>query len=100
MMRTCCAVLPPSPRGYFDVTKAGTVRAPLGPHARECAARRRAGRRRDRGAVAGVEIAQVKQGDWFFTGELFSEEERPGFSDFLASRARAGWRRFSTMRSR
>jgi glycosyltransferase involved in cell wall biosynthesis len=23
--------------------------------------------------------------DWFFTGELFSEEERPGFSEFLAA---------------
>ena len=28
----------------------------------------------------------VRPDDWFFTGELFSEEERPGFSDFLASR--------------
>jgi len=24
-------------------------------------------------------------GDWFFTGELFAEEERPGFTDFLAA---------------
>ncbi len=28
----------------------------------------------------------VRPDDWFFTGELFSEEERPGFSEFLASR--------------
>jgi glycosyltransferase involved in cell wall biosynthesis len=26
------------------------------------------------------------EGDWFFTSELFSEEERPGFSSFLAHR--------------
>jgi len=29
---------------------------------------------------------QVKPDDWFLTGELFSEEERPGFSEFLAAR--------------
>src|SRR5882724_6273708 len=28
----------------------------------------------------------VQPGDWFLTGELFSEEERPGFSEFLRAR--------------
>jgi hypothetical protein len=29
----------------------------------------------------------MSAGDWFFTAELFSEEERPGFSAFLAARS-------------
>ncbi len=29
----------------------------------------------------------ARQDDWFFTSELFSEEERPGFSEFLEKRA-------------
>jgi glycosyltransferase involved in cell wall biosynthesis len=28
----------------------------------------------------------VQGGDWFLTGELFSEEERPGFSEFVRAR--------------
>ena len=30
---------------------------------------------------------QMRPGDWFLTGELFSEEERPGLTEFLALRA-------------
>lgn len=29
---------------------------------------------------------RIRADDWFLTGELFSEQERPGLSDFLASR--------------
>ena len=31
--------------------------------------------------------AGVTRDDWFFTAELFSEDERPGFSAFLQQRA-------------
>lgn len=74
---------------FLDTTKTGTaghrsgltrvgtrLRAALGARATAC--RWDPGRR----ALAGGAPAD---GDWFFTPELFSEDERPGFSAFLAS---------------
>ena len=70
---------------YFDVTKAGTAGHRSG-------LMRVSARLADGLGAAAQEIRwpawnhAVRSDDWFFTGELFSEEERPGFSDFLASR--------------
>jgi len=70
---------------FFDVTKAG----PTG---------HRSGLMRVSARLAGglgsaaTEVRwpawdrAVHADDWFLTGELFSEEERPGFSEFLATR--------------
>ena len=70
---------------YFDITKAGSsghrsglmrvsarLAAGLGPAATEV-------RWPEWNRAAGAD-------DWFFTGELFSGEERPGFAEFLAAR--------------
>ena len=70
---------------YFDVTKAGTAGHRSG-------LMRVSARLADGLGTAATEVRwpawkrAVKPDDWFFTGELFSEEERPGFSDFLAAR--------------
>ena len=70
---------------FFDVTKAGTTG-------------HRSGLMRVSARLAGglgpaaTEVRwpawdrAVRADDWFLTGELFSEEERPGFGDFLATR--------------
>ncbi len=69
---------------YFDVTKAGSSGHRSG-------LMRVSARLADGLGAAATEVRwpEWKQGvrtdDWFFTGELFSEEERPGFSDFLAA---------------
>ena len=69
---------------FFDVTKAGgsghrsglmRVSARLADGLREAATEIR---------WPTWDRAEVRPDDWFFTGELFSEEERPGFSAFLA----------------
>lgn len=69
---------------FFDVTKAGgaghrsglmRVSACLADHLREVVTEVRWGQ---------WDRSTVKAEDWFFTGELFSEEERPGLSAFLA----------------
>jgi glycosyltransferase involved in cell wall biosynthesis len=71
---------------FFDVTKSG-------------GAGHRSGLLRVRARLAdelGDSVREVSwtswdrsmsAGDWFFTAELFSEEERPGFSAFLAARS-------------
>lgn len=77
---------------YFDITKTGTaghrsgltrvssrLRDGLGGAATEVSWRE--GRLRSNGKKA--EPVTLGAGDWFFTSELFSEEERPGFSAFL-----------------
>jgi glycosyltransferase involved in cell wall biosynthesis len=70
---------------YFDVTKAGTAGHRSG-------LMRVSAHLADSLGVAAQETRwpewnhAVRAGDWFLTGELFSEEERPGFSEFLASR--------------
>jgi glycosyltransferase involved in cell wall biosynthesis len=70
---------------YFDVTKAGGAGHRSG-------LMRVSGRLRDGLAGAATEVRwsawdrAVQPGDWFLTGELFSEEERPGFSEFLRQR--------------
>ena len=70
---------------YFDVTKAGKAGHRSG-------LMRVSGRLADGLGTAAREITwpawdhAVRGEDWFFTGELFSEQERPGFSDFLAAR--------------
>jgi glycosyltransferase involved in cell wall biosynthesis len=75
---------------YFDVTKSGSaghrsglmrvsarLRAELGAAATEA---KWIDGLRDR---AGKEIVGLRAEDWFLTSELFSQEERPGFSDFI-----------------
>lgn len=71
---------------FFDTTKTGAaghrsgltrvsarLRDELGPRATAC---------------AWDEVArQAQPGDWYLTTELFSEDERPGFSAFLAARS-------------
>ncbi len=70
---------------FFDVTKAGTAGHRSG-------LMRVSGRLADGLDAAAKEIRwptwdrAVRPDDWFFTGELFSEEERPGFSAFLTAR--------------
>lgn len=39
-------------------------------------------------ASSGKKTVSLTRDDWFLTSELFSEEERPGFSEFLSSPAR------------
>lgn len=78
---------------FFDVTKAGNaahrsgltrvssrVREALGASAAPVTwdARTR--------SLRGATDAMSRERHWFLTVELFSEEERPGFSDFIASR--------------
>lgn len=69
---------------FFDVTKAGTSGHRSG--LMRVSARLADGLR---GVATEVRWSQwdraVKGEDWFFTGELFSDEERPGLSDFLAT---------------
>jgi glycosyltransferase involved in cell wall biosynthesis len=69
---------------FFDVTKAGgaghrsglmRVSARLADHLRHVATEVR---------WSQWDRAAAQAGDWFLTGELFSEEERPGLSAFLA----------------
>src|SRR4051812_21999272 len=78
---------------FFDLTKTGATRHRSG--LTRVSARLRA----ELGAAA-VEVAwdtgrqrfKTSSGryptvnDWFITAELFSEEERPGFTSFIASR--------------
>ncbi len=68
---------------FFDTTKTGDARHRSG--LTRVSARLRAGLA---GAVtSSAWHAITPQGsDWFLTSELFSEEERPGFTAFLASR--------------
>jgi glycosyltransferase involved in cell wall biosynthesis len=69
---------------YFDVTKAGTAGHRSG-------LMRVSARLADGLGAAATEVRwpvwdrTVQGHDWFFTGELFSEEERPGFTDFLTA---------------
>ncbi|MEO5959244.1 MAG: hypothetical protein ABIZ49_09335, partial [Opitutaceae bacterium] len=78
---------------YFDVTKSGSarhhsglmrvserLRSELG--AAITAVKWDGGLRE---AASGGEI-RPRSEDWFFTSELFSEEERPGWSEFIAAR--------------
>ncbi|MCX6956078.1 MAG: hypothetical protein NTV51_28415, partial [Verrucomicrobia bacterium] len=69
---------------FFDVTKAGgaghrsglmRVSARLADGLRDVATEVRWG---------AWDRAKAGPDDWFLTGELFSEEERPGFTEFLA----------------
>lgn len=71
---------------FFDVTKAGgaghrsglmRVSARLGDGLRDAATEVR---------WPEWDRATVRADDWWLTGELFSEEERPGFTEFLAAR--------------
>jgi glycosyltransferase involved in cell wall biosynthesis len=75
---------------YFDATKSGSaghrsglmrvsarLRAELGAAAAEV---KWSDGLRDR---AGKEIVGLRAEDWFLTSELFSDRERPGFSDFI-----------------
>ena len=70
---------------FFDVTKAGTAGHRSG-------LMRVSARLADGLGAAATEVRwpawprELKPDDWFFTGELFSEEERPSFSEFLAAR--------------
>lgn len=70
---------------YFDVTKAGKAGHRSG-------LMRVSGRLADELGESAREIRwpawdhRVQANDWFFTGELFSEQERPGFADFIRSR--------------
>ncbi len=67
---------------FFDVTKAGGSGHRSG-------IMRVSSRLRDGLGAAATEVRwptwdrAVQPGDWFLTGELFSEEERPGFTEFL-----------------
>jgi glycosyltransferase involved in cell wall biosynthesis len=69
---------------YFDVTKAGSSGHRSG-------LMRVSARLADGLGAAATEVRwpewkrSVAANDWFFTGELFSAEERPGFADFLAA---------------
>lgn len=68
---------------YFDITKTGTVRhysglARLSVRLRDEMVGARAVSWREAQEQAGPR-------DWFVTGELFSEAERPGFTEFLTS---------------
>ncbi len=69
---------------YFDVTKAGSSGHRSG--LMRVSARLADGLG---GAATAVRWADwnrsARATDWFFTGELFSEVERPGFTDFLAA---------------
>lgn len=78
---------------FFDVTKTGSaghrsgltrvssrLRAELGSAAVDARWDLR------RHALASTHGALPQPGDWFFTAELFSETERPGFTAFLESR--------------
>lgn len=79
---------------YYDITKAGTiahrsglmrVSARLGDELRGAITEVRwdGGWRN---AATGARVGPAG-GDWVFTGELFSEEERPGFTTWLTSRS-------------
>ena len=69
---------------YFDVTKAGSSGHRSG-------LMRVSARLADGLGAAATEVRwpewtrNVTAGDWFFTGELFSADERPGFADFLTT---------------
>ncbi len=68
---------------FFDTTKTGEARHRSG--LTRVSARLRAGLAE--AATSGAWDAITPQPtDWFLTSELFSEEERPGFTAFLASR--------------
>ncbi|MSU23364.1 MAG: glycosyltransferase family 1 protein [Opitutus sp.] len=70
---------------FFDVTKAGAAGHRSG-------LMRVSARLADGLGPAATEVRWpawnrvVRPADWFLTGELFSEEERPGFTAFLATR--------------
>jgi len=70
---------------YFDVTKAGAAGHRSG-------LMRVSARLADGLGAAAAEVRwpgwnhAVKPDDWFLTGELFSEEERPGIGEFLTRR--------------
>ena len=74
---------------FFDVTKAGAAGHRSG-------LMRVSGRLRDELGAAATEVRwprlpDLRREDWFFTAELFSEEERPGFTSFVeAHRCRLG----------
>jgi glycosyltransferase involved in cell wall biosynthesis len=71
---------------FFDVTKAGTAGHRSG-------LMRVSGRLADGLGSSAMEVRwpawdrTVRAEDWFFTSELFSEEERPGLTEFLQARA-------------
>lgn len=71
---------------YFDVTKTGRVGHRSG-------LTRVSARLADGLGAAATEVRwsewnrNVKADDWFFTGELFFEDERPGFTTFLAGKS-------------
>jgi len=82
---------------YFDATKTGSaghrsgltrvshlLRQHLGAAATEVT-----WTRGELVASGGKKLPPLTRDDWFLTSELFSEEERPGFSDFLSSPSRA-----------
>ena len=84
---------------YFDVTKAGGAGHRSG--LMRVSARLADGLR---GVATEVrwptwDRATLRADDWFFTGELFSEEERPGLRPFWRN-AKDGRRRFFMTRFR
>lgn len=69
---------------YFDITQSGRARHHSGLN-------RVSTRLREEGGAAFTAVrwpleTTVAPTDWFFTGDLFSEEERPGFSAWIRSR--------------
>jgi hypothetical protein len=73
---------------FFDVTKTGAARHRSGLTRVSTRLREELGARVTEIAwpARNLERARPKPDDWFLTTELFSEEERPGFSAFIASR--------------
>ncbi len=70
---------------YFDVTKAGRSGHRSG--LMRVSARLSDGLKSAAAEVRWPEWNRTAEaGDWFLTGELFSEEERPGFSEFVRTR--------------
>jgi glycosyltransferase involved in cell wall biosynthesis len=71
---------------YFDVTKAG-------PSGHRSGLMRVSARLSDGLKSAATEVRwpewdrKVQADDWFLTSELFSEDERPGFSEFIRARS-------------
>ncbi len=81
---------------YFDVTKTGSAGHRSGLTRVSSLLRQHLGAAATdvtwtRGALiasSGKKLPPLTREDWFLTSELFSEEERPGFSEFLASPSR------------
>lgn len=70
---------------FFDITKTGNVRHRSGLARMSERLREEIGPAASAVSWTGAQ-EQATAGDWFVTGELFSEGERPGFSEFIRSR--------------